>query len=91
MAGEAGKITLPGVPGMSRTTKKLIVIFALCSAGTLFQVGLVSSGCAQFYGQALLSSFDFCAVFNCTSGSYFNLCEPVPLFADCPNTTDAAP
>ena len=70
---------------MSRTKKKFLAIFAVCGAGMLFQVGLFPTGCAQFFGQALLTSFDFCSVFNCTSGTFFNLCEPVPLFVDCPN------
>lgn len=76
---------------MSRTKKKFLAVFAVCSAGTLFQAGLVPTSCAQFYGQALLTSLDFCSVFNCTSGAFFNLCEPFPLFMDCPNLTAAQP
>ncbi len=70
---------------MSRRRKKFLAIVAVCSAGTLFQTGVMPSGCAEFYGQATLFAFDACSVFNCTGGSYFNLCEPVPLFVDCPN------
>ena len=71
--------------------KKLFAILAVCGAGTLFQVGLVPGSCAQFYGQAMLTSLDFCSVFNCTSGTYFNLCEPFALLQDCPNLTTTEP
>jgi hypothetical protein len=76
---------------MSKTKKKFLTIFAVCSAGTLFQTGLVPTGCVQFYGQALLTSFDPCAVFNCTGGAFFNLCEPIPLFRTCPNYAEQQP
>lgn len=76
---------------MSRSSKKFLTIVAVCSAGVLFQAGLFSTSCAQFYGQALLTSLDFCSVFNCTSGTFSNLCEPIPLFVDCPNYTEAQP
>ena len=76
---------------MSRTKKKFLATVALCSAGILFQTGLVPAGCAQFYGQALLTSFDPCAVFNCTGGTFFNLCEPYPLFPSCPNYQGQVP
>ncbi len=70
---------------MSKRRRKYLAILAMCAAGSLFQVGVVPAGCSQFYGQTLASSLDFCSVFNCTSGTFFNLCEPVPLFMDCPN------
>ena len=70
---------------MSRTTTKLMTLLAVCSAGTVLQTGFVPTSCVQFYGQTLLTTFDPCAVFNCTGGSYFNLCEPYPLFWTCPN------
>jgi hypothetical protein len=76
---------------MSKTRKKFLAIAAVCSAGTLFQIGLVPTSCAQFYGQALLTAFDPCAVFNCTGGTFFNLCEPVPLFDTCPNYVEQQP
>jgi len=75
---------------MSSARRKLIKLFAVCSVGTLLQAGLVTSNCTQFYGQALLRSFDPCTVFNCTGGTFFNLCEPVPLFYTCPNMASAA-
>jgi hypothetical protein len=43
----------------------------------------------QFFGQSLGLTFDPCTVFNCTGGTFFNLCEPFPLFLTCPNV--AAP
>ena len=70
---------------MSRTRKKFLAIVAVCSAGVLFQTGLMPNSCAQYYGSAILTSLDFCSIFNCTSGSFSNLCEPIPLFMDCPN------
>jgi hypothetical protein len=70
---------------MSRTKKKLLAIFAVCSAGTLFQTGIVPTSCVQWYGETLLTAFDPCSVFNCTGGTYFNLCEPFPLFMTCPS------
>jgi len=73
---------------MSKTRKKFLVALAVCGAATLFQTG---SGCAQYYLNMGLTSFDFCSVFNCTSGSYFNLCEPVPLLIDCPNVDTTTP
>ena len=68
----------------SRRAKWLALLVAL-GAGTAFQVG--TNGCAQYYATSSLNALDFCAVFNCQGGSFFNLCEPVPLFVDCPNTT----
>jgi len=70
---------------MSRTKKKLLATLAVCSAGTLFQAGYAPTSCVQFYGDALLTAFDPCAVFNCTGGTFFNLCEPFPLFWSCPS------
>jgi len=62
---------------------RLLALLAALSAGTVLQVG--TNGCAEYYVTAALSSFDFCSVFNCTGGSFFNFCDPVPLLADCPN------
>ncbi len=70
---------------MPNRKRKWLAIMAVCAAGALFQVGLAPTGCAQFYGQWMATSLDFCSIFNCTSGSYFNLCEPVPMLLDCPN------
>jgi hypothetical protein len=29
-------------------------------------------------------AFDFCAVFNCQGGGFFNFCSPIVFFIDCP-------
>jgi len=65
-------------------TKRLrwAVWLALLGAGTLLQVG--NNGCASYYVTAAVSAFDFCSVFNCTGGSFFNLCQPNAIFVDCP-------
>ena len=76
---------------MSRTRRKFLAVLAACSAGTLLQTGFVPTSCAQFYGQTLLTTFDPCSVFNCTGGTFFNLCEPFPLFLSCPNLTTGTP
>jgi len=70
---------------MSRTRNKFMAVLAVCGAGVLLQTGMVPTGCVQYYGQTLLTSLDFCQIFNCTSGTFSNLCEPGPLFVDCPN------
>ena len=72
---------------MSKARSKYLTLAAICGAGILLQTGLVPSSCVQYYGHAVLTSLDFCEIFNCTSGSFSNLCEPVPLFVDCPNYT----
>ena len=76
---------------MSRTKKKFLVMSAILTVGTLLQTGLVPTSCAQYYLDSVLTSFDFCSVFNCTPGTFFNLCEPVPLFRDCPNLAAGQP
>ena len=73
---------------MSLFSKKRIrKILLIGVTGSLFALGAASTNCGQYAGQIAATSFDFCAVFNCTSGTFFNLCEPVPLFWDCPNLT----
>ncbi len=66
-----------------RHRRKLLAIAVALGAGTLFQA--LPHGCAQYYTAAALSAFNVCAVFNCTGGTYFNLCSPYALFLDCPN------
>jgi hypothetical protein len=65
--------------------KKLWAAIAILGTGTVLQV--LPRGCAQYYTQLTLTSFDFCSVFNCQGGTFFNLCEPRPILADCPNVT----
>jgi hypothetical protein len=63
--------------------KRLWLAALVCGAGTVFQV--LPKSCTDYFTMAALSSFDFCSVFNCTGGSFFNVCEPTALFMDCPN------
>ncbi len=71
---------------MRGTLKRRLWAAALvCSAGLLFQA--LPGGCAQYYGQLVLNSFDFCSVFNCTGGTFFNFCQPNSIFLDCPVPT----
>lgn len=76
---------------MSRKSRKYLTILAVCCAGTLLQTGFVPTSCVQFYGQTLLTTLDPCAIFNCTGGTFFDLCEPFPLFWTCPSAAQAAP
>jgi hypothetical protein len=61
---------------------KLWAVIAICLAGTVFQV--LPSGCANYLTEQAMAGFNFCSVFNCTGGTFFNFCEPVRLFTDCP-------
>ncbi|MFH1745616.1 MAG: hypothetical protein ABIG44_01095 [Planctomycetota bacterium] len=61
---------------------KWMALLAALSVGTALQVG--ANGCAEYFTTMALSSFDFCSVFNCTGGTFFNFCDPIPLFVNCP-------
>ena len=63
--------------------KKLWAAILICGAGTVFQA--LPTSCANYLTAEALSSFNFCAVLNCTGGTFFNFCEPVALLMDCPN------
>jgi hypothetical protein len=63
--------------------KKLWAAIVACSVGTVFQG--IPQGCTQYYTALTLSSFDFCSVFNCEGGTFFNFCQPFAVFMDCPN------
>jgi hypothetical protein len=76
---------------MPNRRRKFFAMVAVCSAGVLLQTGLFPTSCAQFLGQTLVTSFDFCSVFNCTDGAFFNLCEPFPLLVDCPTIQSTQP
>lgn len=67
----------------SRSQRKMWAALIVCGAGVLFQA--LPSGCAEYYSAAALGALDFCAIFNCSGGTFFDLCEPTPLFWDCPN------
>lgn len=73
---------------MSKTKRKFLAIAAICGAGTVFQIGLVPGSCQQFYLEAAVTAFDWCSVFNCTDGTYFDLGS---LFLDSPQAAAAAP
>lgn len=64
-----------------RLRSRLLSLAALSSAGVLFQ--LIPGGCARFGVEAFLTGVDFCAVFNCSEGTFFNFCDPVLLLVDC--------
>jgi len=73
---------------MSKTRKKLLAMVAICSAGAVFQIGIVPSSCQQFYLQYAVTAFDWCSVFNCTDGTYFDLGS---LFLDSPEAATVEP
>lgn len=48
------------------------------AAGILFSQG--NLGCASFFGNAAISSFDFCFLLNCNDGALgglLNFCSPI--------------
>jgi hypothetical protein len=63
--------------------KKLWAAIVACGVGTVFQA--LPQGCAQYYTSLALSSFNFCSVFNCEGGTFFNFCQPFAVLMDCPN------
>lgn len=72
---------------MSVIRRKKLWAAGLACGAMLFQV--LPSGCRQYFAASALTAFDFCSVFNCTGGTYFNLCGDNPLFVDCPNFAPA--
>ena len=64
--------------------KRLWAVLAVAGIGTVF----ASNSCSSYYTSLALTSFDFCAVLNCTGGTFFNLCEPVAILADCPTPAE---
>lgn len=69
---------------MTRARRRALAALAICAAATLLQTGLVPQGCAQFALQLGVGLFDACSVLNCTSGTFFNFCDPIRLLVDCP-------
>ena len=65
-----------------KRNKKVLAAILMCGVGTLFQT--LPTGCASYVTQETLAAFNFCAVFNCTGGTFFNFCAPVRLLLDCP-------
>ena len=70
---------------MTGARRKLLMLVAVCATATLFQG--FPAGCGQYFATAGITSIDFCSIFNCESSTFFNLCSPVPLLADCPTLT----
>jgi len=62
--------------------RKLLAAILICGTGVAFQA--LPTGCADYMSAQVLSGFNFCSVFNCTGGTFFNFCEPVRLLVDCP-------
>lgn len=67
---------------MSNSAKRKFL--ALVLGGALFQTYNSGGSCAKYYTDIALTSFDYCAVLNCSGGTYFNLCSPVRILIDCP-------
>ena len=65
--------------------RKLLAAILVFGAGVVFQA--LPSSCTNYLTQEALASFNFCAVLNCTGGTFFNFCTPVRLLVDCPTTT----
>jgi hypothetical protein len=62
--------------------RKFWLAAAVLAVGTAFQT--LPTGCAGYYTELGLSGFNFCSVFNCDGGTFFNLCQPVAVLVDCP-------
>ncbi|MBK9118963.1 MAG: hypothetical protein IPM18_05070 [Phycisphaerales bacterium] len=62
--------------------RRLLAALVCVSTGVVFQF---TPACTQFAVPVGVQAFNFCSVLNCTGGSFFNLCSPVPILADCPN------
>lgn len=68
-----------------KISRKRVAALAILSTATVLQLPTgLSGGCGQFGAQLLAGVFDACSVFNCTSGTFFNLCTPTRLLVDCP-------
>lgn len=68
---------------MSNAKKRLWKLLAIATCGTTFQVLTETGGCGTYGIYSALTSLDFCQVFNCVGGSFFNFCDPVAIFVDC--------
>lgn len=78
---------------MTKIRKRMLALTALATGGILFQnVPGLPGGCVQLAGTGLVAGFDFCAVINCSSGTFFDFCDDNSIFVlvDCP-TTAATP
>lgn len=58
----------------------------LWAAAVAFASGTVlAQGCVDYGFSSGVTALDVCSILNCTGGSFFDFCNPVPLFLDCPN------
>ncbi len=67
--------------------KKFWVAAVVCGSGMVFQY--LPTGCNNYWAAAGATSLDMCSILNCTGGTFFNMCEPVPLLMDCPSIQQA--
>lgn len=67
------------------THRKLWAAFVAGTIGLVCQ--FLPSGCVDYGVTQAVTAFDICSVVNCSGGQFFDFCNPVPLFADCPNAT----
>lgn len=78
----------------SRMQRIAIVLALLAGGGTVMATS--NMGCASFAGESLMTSLDFCFIFDCTNGIFGGLVQPCQegvdvngegtgtLFLDCP-------
>ena len=78
-----------------RWRQKMMVAGLIGSGGFLF--GAQGTSCLSFTGESVLSSADFCFIFDCQNGILFGTIQPCsrqtdangddipPLFVDCPD------
>lgn len=65
---------------------KLLTMLAVLGSATVFQ--LFPTSCAQLFTIYGLSSLNACAILNCESSTFFDICNP-PLLVDCPQPAAA--
>jgi hypothetical protein len=82
-ARDLGRRALNRSHSMSIAKKRLLKLLAIATCGTTFQLATEPSGCGLYGLYTGLAALDFCQVFNCTGGSFFNFCDPVAIFVDC--------
>ena len=74
---------------MIKLNRRWVALAAVMAGATVFQV--VPTGCGPLMGTFGAIAFDVCSVVNCGSGSFFNFCEPVVFFVDCPTAAADQP
>lgn len=85
-----------GSLGMQRRFRRKLMLAGLFAGGG-FLFGGQSTSCFSFTGEQMLSSADFCFIFDCTNGILGGTLDPCsetrdvngnlipPTFLDCPN------